>query len=181
MKFQFAANINDQDYINFNDFCMVKSYYGKKQMKSIRILFIALFVALWLFSLFSGDFTKESFFGIIPSAILCVLVQVFLPKIFMGLNKMHIKNLKRGGKMPYSPSSVMEFYDDYFVESTPENKTQQKYVAVERISVVEGKTIYIHINKLMAYILPISCFNSKEQFESFVEFTKTKCENVDIY
>lgn len=181
MKYQFNVKLNDQDYIKLNNFCMVKSYYGKKQMKSIRILFIALFAALWLLSLVSGGFTKESFIGVIPTVILCVLVQVFLPKIFMWLNKMHIKNLKRDGKMPYSASSVMEFYDDYFAESTPENKTEQKYAAVERISVVEGETIYIHINKLMAYILPVSCFNSKEQFESFVEFIKTKCENIDVY
>ena len=83
--------------------------------------------------------------------------------------------------MGYSPVSDMEFYDESFIETTPENKTEQKYSAIERISVITDKVIYIHINTVMAYILPIYCFESKEQYAEFLEFIKTKCKNIDVY
>ena len=42
-------------------------------------------------------------------------------------------------------------------------------------------TEYIHVNNIMAYILPLSCFETKEQYESFLDFMKTKCANIDVY
>ena len=83
--------------------------------------------------------------------------------------------------MGYSPSSVIEFYEDSFVETTPDNKTEQRYASIERISIVDNKMIYIHVNNIMAYILPLSCFETKEQYDEFFEFIKTKCFNIDIY
>lgn len=75
----------------------------------------------------------------------------------------------------------MEFCDDCFTEITDEAKTEVKYSAVERISIISGKVIYIHINKLMAYIIPIYSFESKEQYSSFISFIKTKNNNIDFY
>ena len=83
--------------------------------------------------------------------------------------------------MGYSPEAVMEFNEENFIETTPENKTEQKYLAIERISIVENKTVYIHTNNVMAYIIPISCFESKEQYDEFIAFLKTKCKNIDVY
>ena len=67
------------------------------------------------------------------------------------------------------------------METTPDNKTEQKYSVIERISVVDNKVVYIHVNNIMSYILPFSCFESKEQYNEFFEFIKTKCSNIDIY
>ena len=83
--------------------------------------------------------------------------------------------------MAYSPSAVLEFYEDGFVETTEQNKTEQKYTSVERISIVNNKMIYIHVNNIMAYILPIACFETEEQYYAFVEFMKMKCGIVDVY
>lgn len=83
--------------------------------------------------------------------------------------------------MGYSPESVIEFYEDSFKETTPDNITEQKYSAIERISVVDGKMIYIHTNNILAYMLPISSFSSNEQYNDFFDFIKTKCKNIDIY
>ena len=95
--------------------------------------------------------------------------------------KRQIKSLKKSGKMGYSPESVAEFYDDCFVETTPDNKVEHKYSAVERISIVDNKVVYVHINNVMAYILPFSCFKSEEQYGNFLTFIKTKCANIDVY
>ena len=95
--------------------------------------------------------------------------------------KASIKSLRKKGKMGYSPTSVVEFLNETFIETTPENKTEQKYSSIERISLVDNKMIYIHVNNVMAYIIPVSCFESAEQYQSFLDFIKTKSTNIDIY
>ncbi len=181
MKFQFNVNVNDQDYLDYNTFWMIRSPYGKKQIKTFRITIAVLFVIFISISLFSGGFSLESTLGVIPMIIVLLLAQIFLTRFFSWSLKGLIKNLKKSGKMGYSPESVIEFYEESFVEITSENKTEHRYSAVERISVVDNKMIYIHVNNIMSYMLPLSCFESKEQYNNFFEFIKTKCANIDIY
>ena len=181
MKFQFSVKVNDQDYFDYNTFWMIRSPYGKKQIKTFRITIAVLFAIFILISLFSGGFSFESILSIIPMVIVLSLAQISLTRFFSWSLKGQIKTLKKSGKMGYSPESVIEFYDDSFVETTPENKTEHKYSAVERISVVDNKMIYIHVNNVMSYMLPLSSFESKEQYNSFFEFIKTKCAKIDIY
>ena len=83
--------------------------------------------------------------------------------------------------MGYSPIAEMEFYDESFIEITPDNKTEQKYSAIERVSVIADKVVYIHVNNVMSYILPLSCFESKEQYNNFLDFVRSKCANIDVY
>ncbi|MBR7122530.1 MAG: YcxB family protein [Oscillospiraceae bacterium] len=181
MKFQFNVKFNDQDYLDYNTFWMIRSPYGKKQIKTFRITISVLFVIFISISLFSGGFSLESILGVIPMLIILSFAQIFLTRFFSWSLKGQIKTLKKSGKMGYSPESIIEFYEDSFVETTPENKTEHKYSAIERISVVDNKMIYIHVNNVMSYMLPLSSFESKEQYDSFFEFIKTKCANIDIY
>ena len=126
MKFQFNVNINEEDYLDYNKFWMLRSHYGKKQMSTFRII-IAVIIGLIIFiSLYGGNFTFDSFIGIIPMAILLVLYELFLSPLFVLFLKCHLKSLKKKGKMGYSPSSVVEFYEDVFIETTPQNKTEPK-------------------------------------------------------
>ena len=83
--------------------------------------------------------------------------------------------------MGYSPESVLEFYDDCFVETMPDGKIEQKYSAIERVSIVDNKMIYIHVSNVMGYMLPMACFESIEQYAKFFDFIRTKCANIDVY
>lgn len=181
MEFRFNVNLTDADYLDYNKFWMLRSPYGKKQILSIRIMLVVLFSVFILISLFGGGFSLDSFIGIIPLLILLIVSELLFNRFFIFGLKNQIKSLKKSGKMGYSPSSVLEFYNDKFVETTEENKTEQKYTAVERISIVDNKVIYIQVNNIMAYTLPLSSFESKEEYNSFLEFIKTKCNVIDVY
>ena len=181
MKFHFNVNTNDQDYLDYNKFWMLRSHYGKKQMTTFRLVFAFIFGVYMLILLCGGGFTFDSFLGTIPLAIALVVFQLLLSPLFVLFLKSHLKSLKKKGKMGYSPSSVIEFYEDCFIETTPENRTEQKYSAIERVSVVDNKVVYIHVNNIMSYILPVSCFESKKQYDEFFEFINTKCSTIDIY
>ena len=181
MHFKFHINLNDNDYLNYNTFWTIKSHYGKKQMLKFRIIIAILFVTVSFLSLFGGGFSADAWIGIIPHAIVLVLIELLLNPFFVWVLKGHIKYLKSKGKMGYSPVSEMEFYEESFIEITPYNKTEQKYSAVERLSVITDKVIYIHVNNVMSYILPLSCFEYKEQYNNFLDFMKSKCTNIDVY
>lgn len=185
MKFQFNVSISEKDYLDFNEFYMLKSPYGKKQIGSLRVgitIFYLICVAISLIGRFrAGENVIDSIIGIIPMLLLIVLIQVFIPRFFILTLKCHLKTLKKSGKMAYSSSSVIEFYEENFVEITDENKTEQKYSAIERISIIDNKMIYIHVNNVMAFILPISCFETREEYDRFILFIKNKCSNIDMY
>ncbi len=179
MNFKFNINLNDKDYLDYNIFWMMKSHYGKSQWIKLRLFLILPFAIISLLPLISRDYSPQNV--IIPSIIILALAQVLFKPIFIGALKIHIKALKKSGKMGYAPISDIEFYEENFIETTKDNKTEQKYSSIERVSVITDTVIYIHVNNLMSYIVPFNCFESKEQLDNFLDFIKTKCANIDTY
>ena len=181
MRFRFNVTMDDKAYLEYNKFMLSKSYYGKKSANSLRITILLIMVIYLAVSLIISGFTLESFLSTVP-LLACLTVLLFAVTLLLSLSvKFALKHQKTTGKMAYSPESVIEFYDEAFVEITPENKTENKYIAIEKIRVIENKNIYIHINNVMSYVLPVSCFESIEQYNEFLEFLATKCATIDRY
>lgn len=181
MNYKLDITLTDKDYTDFNIFWMLKSTYGKKQMLKCRVIIFLIFALSALFVLLTGDGSVGNFVFIGLMVVMLALFQIFMPSFYTRTIKSQLKTLKKSGKMAYSPESSMEFYDDYFVEYTEENKNEHKYTTIERISLVGDKIIYLHINNVTAYLIPISSFNSEEELSSFIDFIKTKAPIVDIY
>lgn len=181
MHFKFYINITEEDYLDFNKFQTIKSPYAKKQITKLRIGLLAVMLALVILHVTSYGFTVETFVGLAPLLVILLLFIILAPIGMTFTLKASIKTLKKQGKMAYSPSSVMEFYEDIFIETTSTNKTEQKYSSVERVSIVDNKMIYIHINNVSAYLLPIASFESEKQYEEFLTFIKAKCSDVAVY
>ena len=160
---------------------LILSAKSKKQIIKFRITLVAIVAVISFLSLLGGNFSVDAFMGIIPYLILLVLFQLLLNPYFTWVVKQNIKSLKKQGKMGYSPNAEIEFLENSFTEQTPENKTEQMYSSVERISIIKDKVIYIHVNNIMSYILPVSCFGSKEKYDEFLAFIRTKCQNIDNY
>lgn len=181
MKFKFNVNTNEKDYVEFNKFVLLRSHYGKSQVASFRILIAIVFLSFVILSLSEEGLTLDFAAVSIPLIVGLILCQIFLKRL-LGLSvKSTLKGFKKKGKMAYDPSVVLEFYEDSFVEIAPQKKTEYNYSLIERISVVDNKYIYLHTNSAAANILPMSCFESEEQKNSFLEFIKTKCAILDIY
>lgn len=181
MKFRFNINITEKDYIDFNVFCMINTPYGKKQIKQFRLI-NAIIIALGIVAVFLiSGISAVSFAGAVIFLLMLFIVEFSAPKIITASAKSQVKLLKKSNKKFYSTASVMEFYDDYFTDTDEDAKTEQKYSSVERVSIVEGKVIYIHINDIRAYLIPKLSFDSREQYEAFVDFIKTKCNKTDVY
>ena len=175
MKFKFNVNITQEDYIEFNKIVMAETPVGKKSSKISSLIFIAVCVILVLFTLVNSKFSGVGFIvtGILIIAFL--LVYITLNKAINNLAmKTTVKSLtKIKGKLPYSENSVLEFYDDVFVEITDENKTESKYSAIENI-IVNENLVVLFINSMQAYIVPTRSFESIEQKNSLVRFIGEK-------
>lgn len=181
MKYKFQINISDNDYLEYNKFHMLRSPYGKKSLTSLRFALCVIVLSMALISLIANNFSLDSLITVIPVFIVLLLAQIFLKKFLEISIKASVSQLKKRGKMAYSASSVMEFFDDGFMETAKEQRVEQKYSAIERISVVEGKYVYLHVNNVMAYIIPNVSFGSHEQYREFVKFINEKCPNIDFY
>ena len=183
MNFRFQIHVSEDDYLEYNKFWVLCSPYGKRSLVGLRILDVVIILIAILLVVVRGGFDSNVILRILPLLLLLVVLQLLLKPFYVFILRNHIKNLKKKGKMPYTPESVMEFHEDFFLEMSPEAKTEQRYSTVERISLVDGKTIYLHINNLIAYILPVFAFQSEKEREAFIEFIQSKCPNapVDIY
>ena len=181
MKFKLNVNTSEKDYLEFNKFLLVRSHYGKNQVASFRVMITIIFLSFVILSLSEEGFTLDFAIVAIPLIIGLILCQIFSKRL-LGLSvKSTLNGFKKKGKMAYDPSVVLEFYEDSFVEIAPLKKIEYDYSLIERISVVDNKYIYLHTNSAAANILPMSCFESEEQKNSFLEFIKTKCAIVDVY
>ena len=177
MKFKFNVNITQEDYIEFNKIVMTDTPAGKKSSKISNLIFISVCAILVLFTLITSKFSGEGFIATGVLIIAFLLVHLTLNKTINNLAvKATVKSLtKIKGKLPYSENSVLEFYDDVFVEITDENKTESKYSAIENI-IVNENLVVLFINSMQAYIVPTRSFESIEQKNSLVEFLNGKTQ-----
>ena len=148
-------------------------------MLSILTLCFAVFAFVTNYRLY------ESFVvAAVSAAIMVVALGLFIllyPKYYKKALKKSIGMQKKTGKLSYPPSAVLEFYDDYYVENEPESTTRQNYTAFERISYIPGKAIYIHTGSTKAVLLPVHCFVSEEELNSFLQFITSVCPHFDTY
>ena len=175
MKFKFNVNITQEDYIELNKLVMTETPAGKKSSKMSNLIFILFCVIAVLVVLTMYNFSGEAFIAVGVLIIAFLLVNLTLNKKINNLAvKVTVKSLtKIKGKLPYSENSVLEFYDDVFVEITDENKTESKYSAVENV-IVNEKMVVLFINSMQAFIVPTRSFENVEQKNSFIQFINEK-------
>jgi len=101
--------------------------------------------------------------------------------IYLRPLKDYLSITKKRGKLPYAPASTMEFYEDKFVEVTPDTRTERGYGVLERICVVDNRFVCLYDSSISAYILPIPQIASQLDQAAFLDFLSQKCSNVERY
>lgn len=178
MHFKFNVNINDELYFRYNHFVAFRSHYGKIQQIRKRIgLGAGCVLGFGLYTMFEG----LSLIAAVTSMIVFILSQLFINSISRSRLNRVLKNMKRQGKLKYYAAAEIEFLENSFVETTEDCKTQQKYKLIERVSILAGEVVYIHLNPITSLIIPMDAFESNHQYAEFVDFIKSKCDKVDVY
>lgn len=181
MKYRLHIRISDADYLRINQLIQHQMPEGKKMVRLLRILIAAIFLGASAVLLIRDGLTPLSMIIIAGWLIMIFVMQLFVKPYLNWALKARIKNLKKKCKKLYSPESVMEFYEAYFLETAEQNQAKRMYSSIERVSIIEGEAVFIHEGLTTAYIIPYSCFESEEQYREFVAFVKEKFAKVDCY
>ncbi len=183
MRFKFDVNKTDKDYTNFVVFTNTKTKVGKTYDLILRIIIIVLFGGMFLASIIKESFdVKAVIFYALYWLVPAVILQITIRLIFiLGVKLLCFALVKGKGKKPYTVSEVLEFYDDYIIQTEQYVKTEIQYPIFESVYVVEGKGVCLNVSKGQSQTIPDHCFTSPEQKKEFVEFIKTKCSNVVYY
>lgn len=179
MLYRVNININDEDYIKFNIFQQFCTPTGKKAVMKSRIIITIVPLIMCVFYLLLSGEEKEAYIGMAAVCIILAAIFFFLSKpVLKVMTKRTVKLMIKNGKKPYTPLSTIEFYDDYFIEYTADNKSQINYSAIENVYKSGENVLYLFNNSLNAYLVPASSFSSVAEFDSFVKFIEKKTKPV---
>ena len=93
--------------------------------------------------------------------------------------KRNINRLKKQGKLPYSPSYVIEFNGSGIISWDETSKTERSYDSIQSVAIYKNKYVFIYTSLLSGFIIPFSAFASDGEREDLIEFIKSKNQTVN--
>lgn len=174
MLYQLECILNDKDYYEFNKYHMKNAADTTKSILFGKLLISIISLFILIYYIISGYDLSYILFEAIFFSIISIIWFFITEPLMLLFLKLHIKLMKKYSKIPYSNIATMQFYNDYFIETTKSTKTEIKYDAIHKVYINDKKAIYIYQNAAMAYIIPFSAFESNEKSEEFVTFIKEK-------
>jgi hypothetical protein len=109
-----------------------------------------------------------------------LMMTVFNGKFSGFTMKLVIHNMKKTGKMAFSPESRMGFTDEGILEITPEGRTEKRWESMERLCIREGKVWYLYMNNTAAFILPVEQISAQTDLAEFRGYLESKFSQVDV-
>ena len=180
MNYIFDILLTEEDYIDFNISHMTRSAYGKKHQRMLRVLVAVIFAVAILLNFWAEGISPVTVAYAVLLGGLGLMVTVFSGKASGFTMKLVINNMKKTGKMAFSPESRMEFSDAGIVEITPEGRTEKRWESMERLCIREGKVWYLYMNNTAAFILPVEQISAQTDLAEFRRYLETKVPQVDV-
>ncbi len=171
--FKFFISLDDEDYLEFNQYHFLHSGTGKRALGTYRLIIpiLCLVLALLVFVI-----TSDLAFFAIVSALLTVYSVIwilFSRKLILRAQRKSLGKLKQDGKLPYQKESTLIFEADVILEITEETENRTRYSMVEKVAGTET-ALYIYTSSLQAFILPLAAFSGEEEKQRFLRFLKAK-------
>ena len=109
------------------------------------------------------------------------MMTVFSGKFSGFTMKLVINNMKKSGKMAFSPESRLGFTDEGILEITPEGRLEKRWESMERLCIREGKVWYLYMNNTAAFILPVEQISAQTDVAEFRRYLESKCPVVACF
>ena len=181
MNYVFDIFLTEEDYIDFNVFHMSRSAYGKKHQRMLRVMVAAIFAVAALVNFLAEGISPVTVAYAVLLGALGLLVTVFSGKTSGFTMKMVVNNMKKSGKLAFSPESRMEFSDAGIVEITPEGRMEKRWESMERLCIREGKVWYLYMNNTAAFILPVEQIAAQTDLAEFRRYLESRCPVVERF
>ena len=181
MNYVFDIFLTEEDYIDFNIFHMSRSAYGKKHQRLLRGMIAVIFVAAAIVNFLAEGISPVTVAYAVLLGGLGLMMTVFNGKFSGFTMKMVINNMKKSGKLAFSPESRMEFSDAGIVEITPEGRLEKRWESMERLCIREGKVWYLYMNNTAAFILPVEQIAAQTDPAEFRRYLESRFAQVDVF
>lgn len=181
MRYVFDIFLSEADYIDFNIFHLSRSVYGKKHQRMLCMMLAAIFAVAVLINFLAEGISPVTIAYALLLGGLGLLLTVFRGRFSGFITKLTIGNLKKSGKMAYSPESRMGFTDEGILEITPDGRTEKRWESIERLCIREGKVWYLYMNNTAAFIIPEEQLRAQANLEAFRMFLEEKCPIVEYF
>jgi hypothetical protein len=181
MNYVFDIFLTEEDYIDFNIFHMSQSAYGKKHQRMLRGMVAVIFAVAALVNFWAEGISPVTVAYAVLLGGLGLMVTVFSGKFSGFTMKLVINNMKKTGKMAFSPESRMGFADEGILEITPEGRTEKRWESMERLCIREGKVWYLYMNNTAAFILPVEQIAAQTDLAEFRRYLESRCPVVERF
>lgn len=182
MLFSFNIKLNDEDYLLFNEFALKNSDMNKKTDIITKILISLIFILSVLNLVLTNGLTPVTVVAAVFLIVMWLIFMLCSKRANAVFTKFFTRMLIKGkAKKPYTPDSVLEFYDGFFKEIAPDNKSEINYTAIEKIAVVENRYVFLFLDQIRGYVVPFACFENEAQKKEFVDFLGTICNKTEFY
>lgn len=167
-------SIIEEDYINFNIHHMDISKTYRRTIFKQRYIIPMLFLIIPFFLV---KISKIPFLNwMVPYGLLYITWACFYKKYLIWKVKNSIKKrLKEGKNNGILGKRTFEICEDEIIEISEYGKSATSIKSVEDVF-INDKYIYIYINSMQAYIVPVRAFISKKEKDEFIkhmEFIKS--------
>ncbi len=182
MRFSFNVKLTDEDYLLFNEFALKNSNMSKKSDIITKALVSLIFVLSGLNLIITNDVNPVTLVGVVFLLILWLIFMLCSKKANAVFTKFFTRMLIKGKeKKPYTPDSVLEFYDDFFKEIAPDNKSEINYTALDKITVVKNRYVFLFLDGIRGYVVPFDCFKNEAEEKDFISFLCTISDKIVFF
>lgn len=170
MSFEF--NVNDDDYLKFNLYCMQSLPQWKTNILKYRLCLPLIYIAICIM-LIVGDCNSEL---LTICGILCSIVSIIwiiaAPKIYYNVIKKTILKQLNSDQTLYSKQGTIILDDNQISCHTERTDLSHNYSSIEKI-VLSDNDIYIFTSSVTAIILSKDTLSHIDR-DQLNEFLKTK-------
>ncbi|MBE6010730.1 MAG: YcxB family protein [Lachnospiraceae bacterium] len=161
-------NLNDEDFIEFNSYYIMKSARGKRSIMfgRVSILIVAILATIIFFAA-----NANSKFIIAEAVVLLAIGVIWFvsyPRMIRKNIAKRVLKVRREGGLPYESEVELSFLDDVIVEKTATTTRETPYSDFKEITQTD-KYIYLAKHTAESMIIPLRCLEDKNTFLAFLK------------
>lgn len=177
MLYQLDLTFTEEDYLASDYFFSLQSMTAKKHIRKGFLRTSAILAAfVVLVFLVSGWTTWSIAYAVFVGLYFLLHIVLYRPRV-----KRRLRKTLKSRCAAFPRATKMEFYEDKFVEYTPEKRIEQTYKTLEKICLINDRYVYLCECNSLVYILPISQMRAQLNQDEFLHFLYSKCSTVETY
>lgn len=162
-----VTQINDEDYIAFNNAYQFKSEEGRKRFTLYMVLFsimLGMSVLIILTDLLNGMLNGKLHLSdyIVPIfiTVYCIYFLVAIKSRVRKKIRKRVEKYRQEGTLLYDPEATIDFTDEMIMEYTPKSTTRREWSEIKSI-IADDEHYFLMHGPMQGMIIPIRCLGTE--------------------